>query len=127
MDDWFVHILKVFILVGMATLIFKVAKADDWQKLQSVQHRVNAGISYNKDAATPPSQFRTWPKEGACGDFAKTKAFELEMAGFTPDRMKTVLCRTWDGRYHAYLLVDGKWALDQRFENVIAAGEEDCK
>lgn len=119
-------ILAILAALNITVLVSR-ARADDWQTLQDVQRRVNLGIAYNKGMASPAWAWRVWPKEGACGDYTKTKSAELLRAGFSQSRLMPIVCTTWNNQRHAYLLVDGRWALDNRFPNVVRYEDEDCK
>lgn len=92
--------------------------------LQTLNSTLNHGITYVNYAGW---DFRDLGDHGAgnCAAIAYTKWKRLEEQGYG-DRATIRTCSLWDGRAHAYLVVDNQWVLDNLRDPLRPLAEDGC-
>ena len=126
---WTVRFLLGYVVIAFVILLAMwantafAAPAD----LEAVKQSVDSRYTYDFRMTRGVDE---WNREDGTANCAKytveyTKA--LIGAGYGLSRLDGIECLTPDDMPHVYLLVDGKWVLDNRKGAVIGINEQDCK
>lgn len=121
----FFHYLKHFLCPAVAcTLLVPTVGFTQDAILQSINDHVNQGTIYSNYAGW---DFRDlWNGgTGNCAALAYTKWKHMQQLGYG-DRAVIRTCRLSIGDYHAFVVVDGKWVMDNLHAGITEASTEDC-
>lgn len=119
-----------YALTAIAVLVLVLllsACASAPQPVTEAFNAAHARYTYSYRKSTPKAEMLR-PDDGTanCTKFMMVYRGQLITRGVGLDRQKQVVCYTTRGEPHIYLLVDGKWAMDNRYTTPVPVEMNDC-
>lgn len=121
--DRFPRWIIATLAIGLAAPMILLACSEQAAPaLIKAQREVNSKVRYVPEPAGK-DEWKIAVTEGDCEDFALAKRVKLLAAGYKPERLKLIAMRLPRSKeYHAALMVDELWILDNNFPHLRVPG-----